>query len=184
MGGRGSSSGTAIPFKTLADLPYTVTSHDDPMGGAIYPFLEQTGRAWRIVTQPVESSAEPLPAHTFSQNRPTLRWVNGDAVKDLYVDGVDTRQFLADSGLELDMAKGGFVLSKRISRLMRPHFVSGFFYHDDVRVAYLDQTPDEAKVWDGAGVVSRRMLEKMVLSRTTNRQARTSTTRIGDSASG
>ena len=164
MGGRGSSSGTAIPFETLADLPYTITSHDDPMGGAIYPFLEQIGRAWRIITQPVESSAEPLPAHIFGQDRPTLRWVNGDAVKDLYVDGVDTEQFLADSGLELDMKKGGFVLSKRISRLMRPHFVSGFFDHDDVQVAYLDQTPDEAKVWDGAGVVSRRMLEKMMLS--------------------
>ncbi|MGB1249628.1 MAG: hypothetical protein ACPG8W_03280 [Candidatus Promineifilaceae bacterium] len=164
MGGRGSSSGTAIPFATLADLPYTITSHDDAMGGAVYPFLERTKHAWRIVTRSVETSAEPLQAHTFGQERPTLRWVNGDAVKDLYIDGVDTQQFLADSGLELDMRKGGFVLSKRISRLMRPHFVSGFFEHDDVNIAYLKQTVDEAKVWDGAGVVSRRMLEKMVFS--------------------
>ena len=74
------------------------------------------------------------------------------------MDGLKTEQFLAQTGLSLDLHKGGFVLSKRLSRLMRPHFVSGFFDPDDVAVAYLEQTPEEAKVWDGAGLISRRML--------------------------
>ena len=147
-----------------ANLPYHVTDFTDPLGGATYPFLEQTQRAWRILTWPVGALDAPHPAHTFGLDAPTLRWVNGSQVSDLYVDGMTTADFLAASGLTLDMHKGGFVLSKRLSRLMRPHFVSGFFSPDEVRVAYMTQTSQEAKVWDGAGLISRRMLRRMVLS--------------------
>ena len=56
------------------------------------------------------------------------------------------------------------MLSKRLSRLMRPHFVSGFFALDEVQVAYMTQTPEEARVWDGAGLMSRRMLAKLALT--------------------
>ena len=166
MGGRGAASGgTAVfPEAILADLPYNITSFNDDRGGATFPFLEQTGRAWRILTRPVDETAAPHAAHTFGLDAPALRWVNGSQVSDLYVDGMTTAQFLAATGLRLDMHKGGFVLSKRISRLMRPHFVSGFFAPEDVRVAYMAQSPTEAKVWDGAGLISRRMLKKMMLS--------------------
>jgi hypothetical protein len=53
MGGRGASGpGTAyLPPDVLEKLPYTVTSFDDELGGAIFPFVEQTKRAWRILTQ-------------------------------------------------------------------------------------------------------------------------------------
>src|SRR5690606_25863364 len=104
------------------------------------------------------------PGHTLGRDRPTLRWVNGDQVSDLYVDGMDAEQFLAASGLRLDLHKGAFVLSKRISRLMRPHFVSSFFEDDEVRIAYMEQDEREAKIWDGAGLINRRMLERMTLS--------------------
>src|SRR5690606_29092064 len=83
---------------------------------------------------------------------------------DLYMDGMTTEQFLATTGLQLEMHKGGFALSKRLSRLMRPHFISGFFDPTEVRVAYLAQSPEEAKVWDGAGLISRQMLRKLALS--------------------
>src|SRR5690606_13647717 len=110
------------------------TSFDDALGGAVYPFLERTGRAWRLLTRPVSGTAGEEVAywsgHTFGQDRPTLRWVNGDQVSDLFVDGMDTEQFLAATGLRLDLHKGAFVLSKRMSRLMRPHFLSGFFERD------------------------------------------------------
>ncbi|MFZ1396001.1 MAG: hypothetical protein WAS33_03840, partial [Candidatus Promineifilaceae bacterium] len=184
MGGRGAASGRSatsardgsrlrsaqavLPAAVLADLPFNVTSFDDDRGGATFPFLEQTQRAWRILTRPVGETAEPLAAYTFGKagetRPPTLRWVNGSQVSDLYVDGMTTEQFLEATGLQLDMHKGGFVLSKRLSRLMRPHFVSGFFDPDDVRIAYMAQSPAEAKVWDGAGLISRRMLRKMMLS--------------------
>lgn len=166
MGGRGAASAGGnglLPPAELENLTYNVTSFDDPLGGATFPFLEQTQRAWRILTRPVGEMAEPHPAHTFRLDTPTLRWVNGSQVSDLYVDGMTTEQFLEATGLKLDMHKGGFVLSKRISRVMRPHFVSNFFDPDDVRVAYMEQTKEEAKVWDGAGLISRRMLRKMML---------------------
>ncbi|MCI0579453.1 MAG: hypothetical protein L0331_25040, partial [Chloroflexi bacterium] len=167
MGGRGSGSpGGAMYFlapQELEALPYTVTSFNDRLGGALYPFLEQTGRAWRILTRPVDEPAAPHPAHTFGLAQPTLRWVNGSQVSDLYVDGMTTEQFLEATGLELDLGKGGFVLSKRLSRLMRPHFTSGFFDASEVAIAYLEQSPAEAKVWNGAGLISRRMLRRMVL---------------------
>jgi hypothetical protein len=129
MGGRGAASGrvAVLPEAILAELPYNVTSFDDDRRGATFPFLEQTERAWRILTRPVDETADPHPAHTFGLDIPTLRWVNGNQVSDLYVDGLTTEQFLEATGLKLDMHKGGFVLSKRISRIMRPHFVSNFF---------------------------------------------------------
>lgn len=167
MGGRGAKSkgqGGILPAAALADLPYTITSFDDGLGGATYPFLEQTRRAWCILTHPVGEMSDPHPAHTYGRDEPTLRWVNGSQVSDLYVDGMTTEQFLTATGLELNLHKGGFVLSKRLSRVMRPHFVSGFFQPEAVKVGYLEQTPEEAKVWDGAGLISRRMLEKMLLS--------------------
>ncbi|MEZ4641740.1 MAG: hypothetical protein R3E31_03185 [Chloroflexota bacterium] len=176
MGGRGmvSSAGNALrpPFwwgrgggaVKEAALPYTVISPETALGGAIYPFLARAGRAWRLVAQPVAEMGEIPAQQRFGQETPTLRWVNGDQVTDLYMDGMDTAQFLAAAGLQLSMKKGGFVLSKRISRLMRPHFVSGFFDRNQVRVAYMTQTNEEAKVWDGAGLISRQMLSKLALS--------------------
>ena len=113
MGGRGAaSSGTAyLPPDVLDKLPYNIASYDDKIGGAIYPFLEQTKRAWRILSQPAGVLDEPHPAHTYGQDEPTLRWVNGSQVNDLYVDGMDSEQFLQKSGLQLDLHKGSFVLS-------------------------------------------------------------------------
>ncbi|MDT8307561.1 MAG: hypothetical protein RRC07_16630, partial [Anaerolineae bacterium] len=162
MGGRGSSSPGSrhgvLTHKQLEALPYNVVSYDDALGGAVYPFLEATGRAWRLLTRPVGEEAAYHAVHTLGRDRPTLRWVNGEQVNDLYVDGMDTEQFLAATGLRLDLHKGAFVLSKRLSRLMRPHFVSGFFAPDEVRIAYMEQDEREAKIWDGAGLISRRML--------------------------
>jgi hypothetical protein len=161
--GAGGGGGNA-PIIKEETLPYTVISPETALGGAVYPFLAQTGRAWRIVARPVDKLTDVAAADRFGQETPTLRWVNGDQVTDLYVDGLDTEQFLEATGLQLSLKKGSFVLSKRISRLMRPHFVSGFFAPDDVTIAYMEQSKEEAKVWDGAGLMSRQMLAKLALS--------------------
>ncbi len=119
------------------------------MGGATYPFLEHTGRAWRIIESSVkEPAAYPNP-HTFGMDKPTLRYVNGGKIEDIFIDGLTTEEFLVRTSLQLSMDKGGFVLSKRLSRIMRP-------YMDDL-------TDDQAKVWDGAGLISRAMLERLVI---------------------
>ena len=95
------------------------------MGGAIYPFLEQTGRAGRIIESSVKEPASYPNLHTFGMDKPTLRYVNGGKVEDIFVDGLNTEEFLASTGVALSMDKGGFVLSKRLSRIMRPYFASG-----------------------------------------------------------
>ncbi len=152
-------------WQEVGPVNYNVIPHSAALGGAEYPFLEATGRAWNIVTWSINEPPELRPAHTFEQTSPTLRWVNGSTVVDVYVDGMNTEQYLTSSRLELDMRKGGYVLSKRLSRIMRPHFVSSMFPSDEVSIRYLDELgPEGEKVWDGAGVISRRLLERMVLS--------------------
>ncbi len=164
MGGRGAKSYYTPPIDR-SQLPYTVVSWHDYVGRAVLPFVQQTGRAWHIVRHASEErDLEYDAAFTFGQATPTLRWVNGEQVVNLYVAGMDTEAFLAHSGLELDMSKGGFVLSKRISRVLRPQRMSGLFDGEDVRIAYMQQSVDEAKVWDGAALVSRSMLEGVTLA--------------------
>lgn len=46
-------------------LGYNAISYDTPLGGATYPFLEQTGRAWHVLTRPVGEVTEFHPAHTL-----------------------------------------------------------------------------------------------------------------------
>ncbi len=166
MGGRGGSAGVgyrAVQIDT-DKLGYNAISYDTPLSGATYPFLEQTGRAWHVLTRPVGEVAKYHLAHTFGLASPTLRWVSSDSIIDVYVDNMTTEQFLEATGLELGLEKGVFVLSKRISRVMRPHLVSGFFKPDEVQISYLELDNEGAKVWDGAGLISRKMLQKMVLS--------------------
>lgn len=68
-----------------------------------YPLLDRLGRAWSLIARDVGAAAEPpRPTHTFGRATPTLRWVNGDKIRDLYVDGMDLDAFCAVTGLELD----------------------------------------------------------------------------------
>ncbi|MCI0731759.1 MAG: hypothetical protein L0332_34250 [Chloroflexi bacterium] len=171
MGGRGRASRDTSTEERLSAEPveqvvsYIVIGHDTPLGGAIYPFLEQTGRAWHILSRPLNAPNDTRPADTFGLAEPTLRWVSAEGVSDLYVDGMSTEEFLKATGLSLHLDKGAYVLSKRLSRLLRPHFLSGFFAAEEVTIRYLDSLDANGrKVWDGAGVVSRAMLRKMVLS--------------------
>ena len=153
-----------MPAEEELKLPYQIRQADDKaLGGAVYPFLTGLDREWRLLSKDAGIDEAYLPIHTLGQEMPALRWVNGDKVHDLYVDGMDNERFLAQTGLRLSMEKGGFVLSKRLSRLMRPYFVSRFFPDDGVKIGYLDQTDDQAKVWDGAGLISRQMLSKLAL---------------------
>lgn len=126
-----------------------------PLGGAVYPFLHRLGLDWELRSIPFDDLSG-------DEAQPTLRWVNGSSVKDLHITGMDHAAFAARTGLQFHLNQGGFVLSKRISRLMRPYWISGFFPADEVRIHYLQQTPRDAKIWDGAGLVSRALLKRLV----------------------
>ena len=95
---------------------------DDNRGGLAYPFLcvhANDAIEWQITSRPFDND-EAL-AQIFEAETPTLRWVKDDKVLDLTIPSQDMARFLADSGLRLSMAKGGYVLSKRLSRIMRPY---------------------------------------------------------------
>ena len=116
------------------------------LGGATYPFLHLLGKAWMIHSWGVDDE------DVTTYNAPiALRWINGNRVNDLYIENMDSDDFLAATGLRPQMSKGGFVLSKRISRIMRPYFMYTFFESSEISVRYLDQTDHDAKIWDWAG---------------------------------
>ncbi|MBX3059874.1 MAG: hypothetical protein KF770_25760, partial [Anaerolineae bacterium] len=98
-------------------------------------------------------------AKIFQADPPTLRWVKDDKVLDLTIPGMDTQTFLARSGLQLSMHKGGYVLSKRLSRVMRPYRYWGFFHDTDITIDYNPHL--DGRLWDGSGQVSRGFIQRL-----------------------
>ena len=141
---------------------------DDNRGGLAYPFLPPEW-VWEIVSRPLSATAEEdsgeradrdaVVTEILQAPTPTLRWVKDDKVMDLLVPGMDTAVFLARSGLQLSLEKGGYVLSKRLSRIMRPYRYWGFFAADEVVIRY-DESLDE-RLWDGCGLVSPRLVRRL-----------------------
>jgi hypothetical protein len=155
------------PIHISFEMDYNVISSQDDLRGAAYPFLKAAnGRSWKLISRPASERASRYTrsADRLAMEKPTLRWTSGNQVQELYIDGLTTEQYLAQAQLELSLPKGGYVLSKRLSRIMRPHFAHGFFDKSEVSVAHMELDEREAKIWDGAALISRSMLEKMVLS--------------------
>jgi hypothetical protein len=137
----------------------TVLRFDDHRGGFAYPFLPRE-LAWQIVSRPLEQAASANPAaEVAAEAEPTLRWVKDDKVLDLSVPGMDTDVFLAHSGLRLSLAQGGYVLSKRLSRIMRPFRYWGFFAASEVTIDHNSQL--DGRLWDGSGQVSRGFIQRL-----------------------
>jgi hypothetical protein len=146
-----------------SDPTLTIITPSTPMGGAIYPFLNSTGRAWSIVSYLLDRPPSYPYPQTFGLGEPTLRYVKDGKIEDVFVDGMTTADFMAKTGLALNMDKGGFVLSKRLSRIMRPYFVSGTFLSSSINVKYMELDDIQKKIWDGAGLISRSMVERLMI---------------------
>lgn len=132
----------------------TIIRSTDPRGGLVYPFLSGE---WEIKSQPLGD--EVAVTHNQAAASPALRWVKDDKVLDLFVPGMNTAEFLAHTGLLPSLHKGGYVLSKRLSRVIRPFRYYGFYDQTDITLEY---SPDlNPRLWDGAGLVNRSFVERM-----------------------
>ncbi len=135
-----------------------------PLGGQHYPFLRHL-TDWAITTEVASGDSDSLryrpewanAAH--SNETPKLVWVNGNDIKHLTTTQPGSLEDLL--GIKISMKKGGFVASKRISRLMRPYFTSMFVKQSSLNITYLPQDSRRDKLWDGAGVVSRKLLKRL-----------------------
>ncbi len=167
--------GPEPPLPEPGSYKYEVLSSYDPDTGTHYPLLDGLNRHWYIITQELDQLDEAINPHfTFGLPEPTLQIVHDDGVTSLYVDGLTQEEFCQRTGLRLHPeVKGPLVMSKRLSRVLRPYFLSDSFDPESVKIAYMDEfdyanysTVDPTagpKVWDGAGVVSRRMLKRMLI---------------------
>lgn len=151
-----------------------VLRFDDNRGGLAYPFLPDEWQ-WQIASRPFGD--EDALAGIFQAETPALRWVKDDKMLDLYVPGMDTQAFLERTGLQLSMHKGGYVLSKRLSRVMRPYRYWGLFQADQVTIHY-DETLD-GRLWDGCGLVSPRFIQKLAANPQLNERQRQELLRCG-----
>lgn len=131
-------------------------SPETPLGGQCYPYLARSGGKWLLTSTLADS------ANRFA-NGQLMRWVNGNNVHDLWLDRTPySENALAEKlGLNVNLKKGGFVMSKRWSRLMRPYLMYMFVNEQDLHIQYLNKDAQRDKVWDGAGLVSRAMLNRM-----------------------
>ena len=175
MGGRGASS---VEFEEWLkqererrkafkpDTKYNYTTSDELPAGADHAFFSSTDRAFTLVTYSTNDDPNELgflPEHTFGQPEPTIRWMSDGQVNDVYVMGMSSEEFFAKSGLEFSLDKGGYVLSKRVSRCVRDYYVQNFFDDEEVKIHYLPEDARRDAIWDGAGLISRKMLHKMRL---------------------
>ena len=124
--------------------------HDDKRGTMFYPALSGE---WTIDTW---SLSEPDTLADFyelsnSGNSPKYVWVSDDKLNMLYGH--------MKWKLKMSMRKGGFVLSKRFKRIMRPFKWAGMFKDEKVNIQYHS---DDLKSWDGAGLMHKRMVKRVI----------------------
>ena len=137
----------------------TIINTKSELGGMEYPFLTEFEN-WEIETSDFIEAAAP---HSGTL---TLRWVKDNKVTDLRIVGQDGDEFITPetfcdaTGLQFNIAKKGpFVLSKRISRIMRPYRFWEFRNTEQVKI-HLDPTIDKM-AWDGCAAISREYLKGM-----------------------
>jgi hypothetical protein len=158
-----------MPTPPATDLPQkgymVVATRWDGAKSPYYP-LFPSNRAWQLVAREGETLANhPLhEAHNFGMSQPTLAWQNGTQRMELYVDGMTHLDFMTAYGMQFDVTKNGFITSKRMSRMLRDYRLFERLPESEVTVEYLDLDPDGEDIWDGAGLISRSMLERLQIS--------------------
>lgn len=145
-------------FKSTGAIYYSTITANTPVGGD-YPYLDNLGD-WSITG--IHLTEENLP--DIAGNG-VIKWVRDDKVNILTYKSnkhkTMEQALLQDMGVGVDVKKGIYTVSKRISRqLGRPFRAYSFFQKDEV-IVYVDRNLDKKK-WDGAGQVSRQFMEEFV----------------------
>ena len=161
----------------IAPDTYRMITPESVSAGGVYPFLELNNRNWVIIMRDIPSKlANPDndiddylpaidPAHNFGMTEPTLRWIKDGKIVDVFVDGMSMTEFTKSIGLDITMPKGEAVTGKRLSRIFRDYKVSSFMPSSSVNMRVMTTAnPHEALVWDGAGVMSRKMLTDLAIA--------------------
>ena len=121
MGGRGAAAMSLPAYRQMMRRReqreqakpenYNVITSDELPTGAKHAFFDNSqNRAWSIITYNVSENPDELglwDEHTFKQEKPAIRWVSDDQVNEVYLDGMSTEAFFAETGLEFDLGKGG-----------------------------------------------------------------------------
>lgn len=152
------------------DPKVVVINAQSALGGAVYPIIERlvagTDMTWKIVTYSLDlKESEKRSEHPRYYDEPTFVWVKDNGVTELFIEMpngsvMPYEIFAMLTGLRVEIDSVGFKTSKRISRVMRPQFVTGFFPVDSVNIVRRDDWDN--KLFDGAGLVSRKMLLRMI----------------------
>lgn len=137
----------------------TVIRARDTQPGMTYPYLP-TAWDWTIYSTPL-AKLEQLDSVYPDRGVPTLRIVKDDHITDIHIPHLNTEEFLAHHGLRPSLAKGGYILSKRMSRLFQPYRFWTFLPAEGVKIIHVPQW--DAALWDGLGRVSRAFLREHLL---------------------
>jgi hypothetical protein len=141
--------------------PRTIINADTPLGGMQYPFFINVPD-WELVIDVVSLIEEmEIPPYNPCGRKLMLSWINDGKICRVYARDMNWKQFRAQFDWHTSLQKGALSLSKRMSRVTRPMFAWSFFYTRDLKIKVDPKL--NAKLWDGAGLVSRRMLQKMQL---------------------
>jgi hypothetical protein len=159
------------PTPPAADLPHqhyhVLSTAWDGVGTPEHPLLPKD-RAWIMLARDQRHLNDPeaalRPEHTFGMTQPTLTWTNDSEVIEIYVDGLDYAAFKARYGYAFENTKRELVMHKRMSRMLRDYRLHTQLPADEVRIDILDLDPTGQEVWDGSGLISRTMLERLSIS--------------------
>ncbi len=132
-----------------------VISASDVHVGMEYPYLP-TEWEWEIHNVPFGELPKAEP-------NPTVRLVKDSKVIDIHVPDMGTTEFLTHWGLNPSMARGGYILCKRFSRLIHPYRYWAHFSPDEVKIVHRDDW--DGDLWDGCGRMSKQFIRDHLLPR-------------------
>ena len=159
------SAGTqTLPRTPAFDLEALVkATPETPLGIWRYGFLEDLPD-WQIASVPLAPKQMDT-LRAMLRASPALAWLKDDKCVALFAPGMDVSAFLRHAGIQVNMRKGMWPVSKRLSRILRPQALFLNTMMDQVRFKYVHRGLVRMHSQDGAAWVSRRFLKRMAQER-------------------